>query len=301
MTNDVDGDPVATAGARTPSAGAQQGELARQPPVRTVAGVTVVHEHLNPGAASGLIARCVASPGKVAALFVRSGAALGEMRAAEIALPSQTLLIWETGVAFTVRVTAPTTHFAFIFGREQIPRGVPEPLLCRPGAGETPLATVVASCLSELTGRLTTLPASQAEVAVGIVRDMVVRSLEAAPRGPSRSHPDQIIDQLLEHIEQHLQDPGLRPETLAKAYGISLRYLHLLFARRNLRVATWIRLRRLDACRAELSNADDSVTITRVALKWGFNDSSHFSRLFSAAYGVPPLSYYRQARAAKGP
>jgi AraC-like DNA-binding protein len=31
--------------------------------------------------------------------------------------------------------------------------------------------------------------------------------------------------------------------------------------------------------------------LTRIAFRWGFNDSAHFSRAFTAEYGVTPREY----------
>jgi hypothetical protein len=42
-----------------------------------------------------------------------------------------------------------------------------------------------------------------------------------------------------------------------------------------------VRRRRLLRCRAELDGADTEASITEIAYRWGFNDSAHFSRLFS--------------------
>jgi AraC-like DNA-binding protein len=59
-------------------------------------------------------------------------------------------------------------------------------------------------------------------------------------------------------------------------------------------VAAWIRERRLERCRRDLL---DPVLAERpvsaVAARWGLTDPAAFSRLFRAAYGVPPLEYRR--------
>ncbi|MDU6746935.1 MAG: helix-turn-helix domain-containing protein, partial [Bradyrhizobium sp.] len=41
-----------------------------------------------------------------------------------------------------------------------------------------------------------------------------------------------------------------------------------------------VRQRRLDRCRSDLEAARRTESITSIALRWGFNDPSHFSRLF---------------------
>jgi AraC-like DNA-binding protein len=147
-----------------------------------------------------------------------------------------------------------------------------------------------------LTRRLGDLPERYHESVISMAREVVTKALLAADFSVEKSPADLTLDRMLEHINRNLHDPNLSPETLANAQAISVRYLHLLFSRRGIQVATWIRQRRLEACRVELATAPETVTITSIALKWGFNDSSHFSRLFSSTFGLSPASYRRQAR-----
>lgn len=93
-------------------------------------------------------------------------------------------------------------------------------------------------------------------------------------------------------IEQRLTDPVLSPGAIAAAHHISIRHLHRLFETQGTTVADWIRHRRLDRCRRDLL---DSAQLTRpvgaIGTRWGFTDPAHFSRVFRAAYGLPPSEY----------
>jgi AraC-like DNA-binding protein len=61
-------------------------------------------------------------------------------------------------------------------------------------------------------------------------------------------------------------------------------------------VGTHIRRRRLERCRAELADPlHAGERVTEIALRWGFNDMPHFSRVFRAAFGASPRDY-RSAR-----
>lgn len=93
-------------------------------------------------------------------------------------------------------------------------------------------------------------------------------------------------------IEQRLTDPELRPELIARAFGISTRYLHVLFAGQDTTVSGWIRQRRLEACRRELGRPGSTQrTVASIANQWGFRDAAYFSRLFRANYGVSPREW----------
>jgi len=101
-------------------------------------------------------------------------------------------------------------------------------------------------------------------------------------------------------VHQHLGDRELSPTMIAAAHHISLRSLHQLFHDEGLTVAAWIRRRRLEGCRRDLSDpALASRPIAAIAARWGFSSAADFSRAFHAAHGLPPSEYRRCARVAK--
>ncbi|MGH3833395.1 MAG: helix-turn-helix domain-containing protein [Pseudonocardiaceae bacterium] len=100
--------------------------------------------------------------------------------------------------------------------------------------------------------------------------------------------------QVKAHIEAHLGEPDLSPAMIAAAHHLSVRSLYNLFATEGDTVAGWIRQRRLERTRHDLTHpAQASTSITKVALRWGFIDSAHFSRAFKTAYGSSPRDYRR--------
>ncbi|MDX3973871.1 AraC family transcriptional regulator [Shinella sp.] len=90
------------------------------------------------------------------------------------------------------------------------------------------------------------------------------------------------------YIRANLQDFRLDPDRIARACGISTRYLHELFRDTNETVRSWIRDQRLAACREALEDPDNVQTAAEIAYRWGFGDQTQFSRVFKAQFGVPP-------------
>ncbi|MHB8694564.1 MAG: helix-turn-helix domain-containing protein [Solirubrobacteraceae bacterium] len=88
-------------------------------------------------------------------------------------------------------------------------------------------------------------------------------------------------------IQARLHDPGLTPGAIAAAHAISVRTLHALFQPTHESVGAFIRRRRLERAREELAERPD-VTITQVALRWGFPNAAHFSRSFRAEFALSP-------------
>ncbi|MDB5442464.1 MAG: transcriptional regulator, AraC family, partial [Phenylobacterium sp.] len=74
--------------------------------------------------------------------------------------------------------------------------------------------------------------------------------------------------------------------------GISPRSLQKLFASANQSFSTYVRSRRLERCRLDLSSPIcASLSISEICFRWGFNGSAHFSRAFKERYGVSPREY----------
>jgi AraC-like DNA-binding protein len=91
------------------------------------------------------------------------------------------------------------------------------------------------------------------------------------------------------YIDSRLDDPDLTPANIAKANGISLRYLHYLFKSSGTSVSEWVREQRLNKCHQKLiSDKYENDSITNIAFSMGFNSSSHFSRLFKEKFGMAP-------------
>jgi AraC-like DNA-binding protein len=93
-------------------------------------------------------------------------------------------------------------------------------------------------------------------------------------------------------VEERLGDPDLSPASIAAAHHVSVRYLHRLFQAEGTTVSSWIRHRRLERCRHELLDPSyPDRPVAAIAARWGFSHAAHFSRVFRAAYGIPPGEY----------
>jgi AraC-like DNA-binding protein len=95
------------------------------------------------------------------------------------------------------------------------------------------------------------------------------------------------------HIRKHLGDPDLSPERIARACGISTRYLHDLFRDGDRTVCGFVRETRLRAAEAALRDPAGKRSIAEIAYACGFGDQAQFSRQFKSLFGLTP----REARA----
>jgi AraC family transcriptional regulator, positive regulator of tynA and feaB len=101
----------------------------------------------------------------------------------------------------------------------------------------------------------------------------------------------------MEFADAHLTDPGLTPAALARQLHISVRTLHRAFAAAGEPAAAYIRRRRLEQARIELTPPPYPPArrpgVSEIAARYQFADGSHFIRAFKARYGQTPAQFAR--------
>jgi AraC-like DNA-binding protein len=95
------------------------------------------------------------------------------------------------------------------------------------------------------------------------------------------------------YISQALGDPFLSVEQIAEAVDISSGHLQQIFRQSSgTTVGEYVRERRLAYCRRDLADASlIHQSITSIAFRWGFSESSSFSRAFRRAFQISPRRY----------
>lgn len=133
-----------------------------------------------------------------------------------------------------------------------------------------------------------------------VVADLAVTflagRLDVEDAVPPESRRQALLARIDAFIERNLGDVDLGPVAIAAHHHISVRTLHELFRGRPETVAAAIRRRRLEHCRADLTDPRlPHRTIGEIALRWGFRHPADFSRAFRTAYGMPPGELRRAA------
>lgn len=91
-----------------------------------------------------------------------------------------------------------------------------------------------------------------------------------------------------QYISDHLDDPTLGVGHLCHRFHLSRTNLYRLFKEEG-GLQRYIREHRLRHCFDQLSSATSPKTKVReIAERWGFDNASHFNRLFKANFGLPP-------------
>ncbi|MFE7581948.1 helix-turn-helix domain-containing protein [Streptomyces gardneri] len=152
--------------------------------------------------------------------------------------------------------------------------------------------------------RRSTIGDRRARTAVHLLSVLVMELLEADTTDEADDASgavNEMLSRIHGYIEEHLRDPDLSPETIARAHHISVRYLQKLFQNDGSTVSQWVRERRLESCRLELGRSHRRITMAAVAHRWGFSSPSHFSRTFRGAYGMSPSEWQALATSAFAP
>jgi AraC-like DNA-binding protein len=138
--------------------------------------------------------------------------------------------------------------------------------------------------------------------ALEVLATRLARELEVRDWGTLETRKHALLTTIQAFICQHLGDPELSPTAVAAAHHVSLRSLHQLFHDEGLAVAGWIRARRMERCRRDLSDPVlESRPVAAIAARWGFSSAADFSRAFRTAHGMTPAEYRRAARIVKQP
>ena len=200
---------------------------------------------------------------------------------------------WEPyeAVVVTVPLTALGAHVDTLAGRTAIAVGTD----CGPrdvvGALFASLAAKVDSCTLGDASR------SKEYLADAIVSLVIAELVDVAPQGAG----DDLADRVLAHCLSHLSDPGLTVESVARAFGISVRYLHKVLAPTGSSLSAWIRRQRLERICRDL--ADESLhgrTASAIASRWGMADGGHLSRALKAEFGMTASEIRRSHRWERG-
>jgi AraC family transcriptional activator of tynA and feaB len=158
-------------------------------------------------------------------------------------------------------------------------------------AAEQPFADLARRHLLELTAPDSTL----SEGATGLLTENLCNLLALASASgvaSNRLQPELQMEAMLAYCRQNLHDPELTPQRVADRFGISVRTLHLRFARIGETFGRWVLDHRLEACRTALRDENQrGLNISDIAYRWGFNDLSHFNKVFRARFGQTPREW----------
>ncbi|MCH6171920.1 helix-turn-helix domain-containing protein [Pseudonocardia alaniniphila] len=127
--------------------------------------------------------------------------------------------------------------------------------------------------------------------------DLLAMTLrDVTPTVPGGDGPEGVLlDMMQTHVREHLAEPHLRVEELARRHYLSVRHVYTLFERIGTTPAAYLREQRLVAARAMLSDPRNSrLGTTDIAAAVGFLDRRTLERAFRQQYGMSPGDWRRE-------
>jgi AraC-like DNA-binding protein len=103
-----------------------------------------------------------------------------------------------------------------------------------------------------------------------------------------------LLEMMLVHVREHLADPRLQVEELARRHNVSVSHLYTLFGRIGTTPGAYLREQRLLAAQAMLSDPRNArLGVADIAASVGFVERRTFLRAFRRQYGMTPASWRR--------
>ncbi|GGL70511.1 AraC family transcriptional regulator [Streptomyces fumigatiscleroticus] len=211
------------------------------------------------------------------------------------------LVLADTSLPYDVRFNATSERSSTVVvsiprARLPLPPRAVRRLLATPIAVDRGMGGALYRWLADIARRAEEFTQADVPTLSSVTTDLLAsvlgRCLEAEDTLTPESRRGALRTRIRDFVDQNLGDPSLSPATVAAAHGISVRHLHQLFTEEGETPAAWIRHRRLERCRRDLSDPRlRGRSVQSVAARWGFTDPATFSRVFRRTYGMSPREY----------
>lgn len=215
----------------------------------------------------------------------------------EAVIHSGEFALYDTTRPYELKFNGAFTQTIFKVPREMLQRrlGATETLTAISFGAEAPLERLAYDFIFRLCQSADRLApgnaAALSEQAVDLLA-MALSERHGKSSLPSSTHRSALLYRLKAHIRACLSDPDLSPAETAAAIGISPRYVNDLLADEDMSFQRYVLAERLAQCRRDLASPVLAHRhISEIAFAWGFNDLSHFGRVFRQHFGMSPRDF----------
>lgn len=162
---------------------------------------------------------------------------------------------------------------------------------------EDPMLRVLAAVVTELGRNVSALTADALAEVGHTTYELLMSTLNASTSADTRAGDVRLsrtaqLARMRDFIRRHLADPALSPRMLADAFGVSIRYVELVFREADSSPARSIRDTRLDEARRMLADPRQGHrSIASIAHSVGIGDPDVLARAFRNRYGTTPSEY----------
>ncbi|WP_221795081.1 helix-turn-helix domain-containing protein [Aquisediminimonas sediminicola] len=227
-------------------------------------------------------------------LYIASGSECLIIDGREIELLPGNFVVWDSTRPMTFitgeklhQITLAVSHDRLHRVLPQVSDYVGKPIIAKSG-----LNRLFAEHILSLDNQFGELPRDRADSILDATLNMLAITIGASEARNNQTSNAKLFERVKNYIDKNLDDFDLSIAAVAEKNGISARHLHRLFHSLDTTAANYIMRRRLDRCRQELSSpAFTRSTITDIAFRWGFSDSSTFSKVFRREFNISPRDF----------
>jgi AraC family transcriptional activator of tynA and feaB len=231
--------------------------------------------------------------------FVCKGVELVREGDRQLALNAGDAVLWDGMEPTEVEIVEAFYKRTLLFPREQVFAVCPRlaEVSALPSLAGSGSARLLVRYMNALALELPALEPAAAAAAANAALELLRAAIE--PNLPSDRSATRAAmrAEIARYARTHLQDPGLGPASIARAYAMSVRALHALFEDVDASVAGLVRSQRLARCLEDLQQRNGG-SVTDIAFRWGFCDAAHFSRVFKREFGSTPSEVRQSALSA---
>jgi AraC-like DNA-binding protein len=207
-------------------------------------------------------------------------------------------VIYDTTGSYAIANPEPVEHLIVMLPKQGMAeRGVRlDDLMARHVGGASGISRVALETMRSTYQELPHMSEEAARGAGELIMQLVRLSLqELGGQESAVTQRAALKDRIRDHVLRHLGDPQLSIDGIARALNCSRRLLYNAFSGDADTLAAYIQRQRVQACAREMGEDARGVRpITEIALSCGFNNLSHFSRVFREHMGMSPSEYRRR-------
>ena len=215
-----------------------------------------------------------------------------------LARPSE-LLIWDAMRPATFRSRRGTRLLNMLFPRSMVQQHLPniDDLSCKKIGPENGNGLILASHVATVHRVIDQVPAENRPSVFRATLELVASCFRPDDLVKGKTGFQSAMLRTVEsHVRETLFEPDFGIESVASHFRVTPRYIHRLFSSGGVSFTQWVRNERLARARRALASSSFSdESITRLAMRFGFCDSAHFSRAFKAKYGSSPMRFRKSA------
>ena len=234
--------------------------------------------------------------------FVCRGVELVREGGRELALKAGDIVLWDGLEPTDVEIVEAFYKRTLLFPRDRVVAVCPRlaELSTLPSLEGSAPARLLVRYMNALALELPNLEPAAGVAAANAALELLRAAVEPYLPTSRAAERTAMRAEIRRYVTTHLQDPGLGPASIARAYAMSVRALHALFEDADSSVAALVRSERLARCLEDLQRPNGG-SVTDIAFRWGFCDAAHFSRVFKRAFGATPSEIRHDALAGATP